>query len=194
MLAQDVNLLLVALGAAIVLEHLLGVDLLIHAAKKTDVALRLAAATAISTLLVLPLGLLAEGLAGTLGVAWLRLPLMALAVTLGVAIAGAILNRLSPRLGASLNEHFALLTGNGLLLGVLLLSPVAPAAPGTPAAMLALLLRGGALAAGFCILLVVFGYIQQRLTTSNIPRAFRGAPISLISLGILALAFQGFRG
>lgn len=194
MLAQDANLLLVTLGAALVLEHLLGVDLLIHAAKKTDVALRLAAATALAALFILPFGLAVHGICDGLALSWPRLPLLAMSVVLGVGLASRVLARVAPSLAQPLQYHFGLMTGNALLLGVLLLSPL-PWSPGIaamPAFML--LARGGALVAGFCILLVVFGYIQQRLTTSNIPRAFRGAPISLISLGILALAFQGFRG
>ena len=187
MVEQDANLLLLTFGAALVLESLLGVDLVTHAAKKTDVALRLAVATAISALLVVPAGHLALLAVESVGVTWVRLPLLVVVVFSTTALSAALLARLRPGLADSLHAYYPLLLGTSLLLGSVLVSERAA----TPVARV---LEGYALAAGFCILCAVFGYVQQRLTTSNIPEAFRGAPVTLISLGILALAFQGFAG
>lgn len=187
MMEHDANLVLLAFGAALVLESLLGVDLIAHAAKKTDVALRLAAATAISALLVVPAGHLVLLAIESVGVLWVRLPLLLVAVFLATASSAALLAWVRPGLARSLHAYYPLLLGTSLLLGCVLVSARAT----TPVARI---LEGYALAAGFCILCAVFGYLQQRLTTSNIPKAFRGAPVTLISLGILALAFQGFAG
>ncbi|MEQ8955467.1 MAG: Rnf-Nqr domain containing protein, partial [Gammaproteobacteria bacterium] len=42
-------------------------------------------------------------------------------------------------------------------------------------------------AAGFCLLLVLVAAVRERLEAATIPDAFRGAPITLISAGIISL-------
>jgi len=51
---------------------------------------------------------------------------------------------------------------------------------------------GGAL--GFTLALVVFASMRERLESADIPPVFRGAPIAMISAGLLSLAFLGFSG
>jgi len=48
--------------------------------------------------------------------------------------------------------------------------------------------------ASFAALLLAFCSLQLRLRSANVPAPFRQAPISLISLGIMALAAMGFSG
>lgn len=47
---------------------------------------------------------------------------------------------------------------------------------------------------GFSLILVIMAGIREELKYVNIPRIFRGAPITLITAGILALIFMGFSG
>lgn len=49
-------------------------------------------------------------------------------------------------------------------------------------------------AVGFTLAMVVFAGIREQLARTEIPVAFRGIPIALISAGILAMAFMGFSG
>ena len=51
-----------------------------------------------------------------------------------------------------------------------------------------------ATAVGFALALVLFAGIRERLDFEDVPRAFRGIPIALITAGILAMAFMGFSG
>ncbi len=51
---------------------------------------------------------------------------------------------------------------------------------------------GGAL--GFTLALVLFASMRERLESADIPVYFRGAPIAMISAGLLSLAFLGFSG
>lgn len=51
---------------------------------------------------------------------------------------------------------------------------------------------GGAL--GFTLALVLFASMRERLESADIPVHFRGAPIAMISAGLLSLAFLGFSG
>ena len=184
-MTEDANLLLVLLSGSVVLDHLLGVDLLIALTKKVDVAIRLAAAALTAAVVAVVLAHLGDRLLVMTEAEWLRIPMTAYAALGGVLGAGVLLRWLAPRTFVALRTYYPLLAGNGLMLGIALAS-----APHRP---LATALAGGfALAGSFSILVVVFGYVAQRLSTSDVPRAFRGAPILMISLGILALGFQGF--
>ena len=46
----------------------------------------------------------------------------------------------------------------------------------------------------FALALVLFAGLRERLELNDVPEAFRGIPIALITAGILALAFLGFSG
>ena len=47
---------------------------------------------------------------------------------------------------------------------------------------------------GFAFMLLAFAAIHDRLQHANIPATLREAPIALITIGIMALAFMGFSG
>ncbi|GIS19331.1 MAG: hypothetical protein CM15mP120_12470 [Pseudomonadota bacterium] len=42
--------------------------------------------------------------------------------------------------------------------------------------------------------MVLFGAMREQLQQSNLPAAFEGTPIALISAGLMSLAFMGFQG
>jgi electron transport complex protein RnfA len=42
--------------------------------------------------------------------------------------------------------------------------------------------------------MALFAALRERLIEERVPAAFRGAPIVLITAGILSLAFMGFGG
>ena len=50
------------------------------------------------------------------------------------------------------------------------------------------------IALGFGLAMVLFAGIRERLELDEMPEAFRGTPIALITAGILAMAFMGFSG
>ena len=49
-------------------------------------------------------------------------------------------------------------------------------------------------ASGFTLALILMAGIRERLEISGVPRALRGTAIGLITAGLMALAFVGFRG
>jgi len=51
-----------------------------------------------------------------------------------------------------------------------------------------------ATAVGFGLALIVFAGIREQLDLYDIPEAMKGAPIALITAGLLSLAFMGFSG
>ena len=46
----------------------------------------------------------------------------------------------------------------------------------------------------FAVLLLCFTTLQQRVDTANVPDVFRGAPVALITLGLMGLALMGLTG
>ena len=57
-------------------------------------------------------------------------------------------------------------------------------------------INGAAGGLGFTLSIVLFASVRERLdkTDSRVPECFKGFPITLISAGLLALAFMGFSG
>jgi electron transport complex protein RnfA len=47
---------------------------------------------------------------------------------------------------------------------------------------------------GFTEALVVFSGLRERIALADVPRAFQGTAIALITAGLLSLAFMGFAG
>lgn len=48
--------------------------------------------------------------------------------------------------------------------------------------------------AGFTLVIVIMAGIREELSYSPVPQVFRGAPLALITAGMLALSFMGFSG
>jgi electron transport complex protein RnfA len=42
--------------------------------------------------------------------------------------------------------------------------------------------------------MVLFAGLREQLSLNNVPKAFKGIPIALVTAGILAMAFMGFSG
>jgi len=49
-------------------------------------------------------------------------------------------------------------------------------------------------AIGFALALIVFSGIREQLSLYTVPKSMKGAPIALITAGLLSLAFMGFAG
>ena len=47
---------------------------------------------------------------------------------------------------------------------------------------------------GFGLAMVLFAGLREQLALNNVPKAFRGIPIALITASLLAMAFMGFSG
>jgi len=41
---------------------------------------------------------------------------------------------------------------------------------------------------------VLFAALRERITVSDVPQVFQGAPITLITAGLMSVAFLGFAG
>lgn len=51
---------------------------------------------------------------------------------------------------------------------------------------------GGSL--GFSLVLILFAALRERVAAADVPAPFQGAPIALVTAGLMSLAFMGFSG
>ena len=56
------------------------------------------------------------------------------------------------------------------------------------------LLYGFGSALGFTLVLMIFAGLRERVALARVPVAFAGAPIALVTISLLAMAFMGFSG
>jgi electron transport complex protein RnfA len=105
-----------------------------------------------------------------------------------VQLTEIVMRKSSPLLYRVLGIFLPLITSNCAVLGVALLNLQ------EQNNLLESALFGFGAAAGFGIVLVMFAAIRERLAYADVPVHFRGAPIGLITAGLMALAFMGFTG
>lgn len=55
-------------------------------------------------------------------------------------------------------------------------------------------LYGFGAALGFSMVLIMFAAMRERIAAADVPVAFRGPAIALVTAGLMSLAFMGFSG
>ena len=105
-----------------------------------------------------------------------------------VQLVGLFIKKYSPALYKSLGIYLPLITTNCAVLGV------AQGNTDQGLSFLSSLANGIGTSIGFLLIIVVFSCIRVRLESSNVPKAFKGLPISLIVAAIMAIAFMGLQG
>ena len=109
-----------------------------------------------------------------------------------------VLKKISPALYASLGIFLPLITTNCAVLGVALTVVQKPS--GFAAAADGMMNLGEATvyafatSLGFGLAMILFAGLREQLSLNDVPKAFKGVPIALVTAGILAMAFMGFSG
>ncbi|MBN2020859.1 MAG: hypothetical protein JW749_11620 [Sedimentisphaerales bacterium] len=110
-------------------------------------------------------------------------------------IAGAVqlvemyVRRFFPALYDTFGVFLPLIATNCVILGVCLFINIW----GIDNLLEAVVLSAGA-GLGFALAICIMAGIREDLVLADVPEAFQGAPITLITAGILTLAFMGFAG
>jgi H+/Na+-translocating ferredoxin:NAD+ oxidoreductase subunit A len=99
-----------------------------------------------------------------------------------------MIHKTSPILYQGLGIFLPLITTNCAVLGVAILNVQQENTFITSA------LYGFGAAVGFALVLILFAGLRERIEHAPIPEAFKGSPISLITAGMMSLAFLGFSG
>lgn len=100
-----------------------------------------------------------------------------------------MLKKVSPPLYQALGVFLPLITTNCAVLGVAMLATGMQDATLLKAVVFAI-----ANAVGFGLALILFSGIREQLDLLDLPKGMKGVPLSLLSAGLLAMAFMGFAG
>ncbi len=172
-----------------VLVKFLGLCPFMGSSRKLDVATGMALATTF----VLTLASASSYLINTyilmpLGVEYLRTIAFILVIAAVVNFTEMLVHKTSPVLYQVLGMFLPLITTNCAVLGVALLNVQ------TGYGFFESVLFGFGAAVGFSMVMILFASIRERIMVSDVPEIFQGAPIALITAGIMSIAFLGFSG
>jgi electron transport complex protein RnfA len=147
----------------------------------------------VATLFVLTLSsvtsyLLSRYVLQPLGLEYLSTLSFILVIAAVVQLTEMFIRKSSPLLYRTLGIFLPLITTNCAVLGVALLNVQ------EQHNLLQSALYGFGAATGFGLVMIMFAAMRERIAFADVPIPFRGAPISLITAGLMALAFMGFSG
>jgi electron transport complex protein RnfA len=187
----DLGLIFVAavLVNNFVLTQFLGLCPFVGVTGRLDNALAMGAATAfVLTLSAAVTHLLEHLVLVPLELEYLRVLTFIVIIASLVQLTQVTIRAISPLLHQVLGIYLPLITTNCAVLGVALLSL------GQGFDFVDTLIYAFGASVGFTLVMVVFAAMREQLVEAQVPMAFRGAPIVLLSAGLLSLAFMGFRG
>lgn len=172
-----------------VLVKFLGLCPFMGVSKKTDGALGLGLATTfVLTLSSILSYLIHTYLLVPFDVEFLRTVAFILTIATVVGFTEMAMHKLSPVLYAILGIYLPLITTNCIVLGVVLLNVQ------EQHTLLEAALYGFGAGVGFAMVLAIFASLRERLAVANVPVAFQGSAIALITAGIMSMGFMGFSG
>ncbi len=173
----------------IVLTQFLGICPFLGVSNKIETALGMGGAvTFVMTLSAIVTYLAMYYILLPLGIGYMQTVTYILIIAALVQMVEIILKKVSPSLYQALGVFLPLITTNCTILGVAILLVQ------KEFNLLQSVVFAVSNAIGFALALVVFAGIREALDLVDIPKGMKGAPISLITAGILALAFMGFAG
>ena len=189
----------------VVLAQFLGICPFFGVSKKVSTAVGMSAAVMfVMALATLVTYLLQNYVLIPLKIEFLQTISFILVIAALVQMVEIILKKISPSLYQALGIFLPLITTNCVVLGVAIqvVSNEFPyvnnvLADGTVSNMMNLgqsIVFAICTAIGYGLALILFAGMREQMEMNNVPKAFRGIPIALITAGIMAMAFMGFSG
>ena len=172
-----------------VLVKFLGLCPFMGVSRKLETATGMALATTfVLTLSSICSYLVNEYLLAPLGLEYLRTIAFILVIAVVVQFTEMVVHKTSPLLYQVLGIFLPLITTNCAVLGVALLNTQ------TENGFIESALYGFGAAIGFSLVLILFAAMRERISVADVPEAFQGASIALITAGLMSMAFMGFAG
>ena len=173
----------------VVLAQFLGICPFLGVSNRVSTSLGMGGAvTFVMTIAALVVYPLQYGVLVPLGIEYMQTIVFILVIAALVQMVEIVLKKVSPALYQALGIFLPLITTNCAVLGVAILMIQ------KEFNLLQSVTYSVATALGFALALVLFAGIRERLDFEDVPKAFKGVPIALITAGILAMAFMGFSG
>ena len=174
-----------------VLSQFLGICPFLGVSKKTETALGMGLAVifvmGISSLITF---IVNQYVLIPLKIEYLQTIAFILIIASLVQLVEMVIKKFSPTLYGALGVYLPLITTNCAVLGVALMNVKPIYAYNSGQAFLNGLFSG----VGFTLAIVLLAGIRERLQYSDIPKAFKGFPITLIAAAIMSMSFVVFSG
>jgi electron transport complex protein RnfA len=173
----------------IVLNQFLGICPYLGVSKRIETSLGMGMAVIfVMTMAAIVTWVIYALLLETFGLTYLRTIAFILVIAALVQFVEIVLKKTNPTLFRALGIYLPLITTNCAILGVALLNVQAGHS------IIETIIYSIATGIGFTLALVIMAGIRERLELANVPGLLRGAAVTLVSAGILSLAFMGFIG
>ena len=190
---MEVSYFAIIIGAIfvnnIVLSQFLGICPFLGVSSKVETSLGMGAAvTFVMAITAVVAWSLQKFVLAPLNIEYMQTIVFILVIAALVQMVEIVLKKISPALYQALGIFLPLITTNCAVLGVAILLVQ------EQYNLLQSVVYSVSIALGFGLALVLFAGIRERLELEEVPEAFRGTPIALITAGILAMAFMGFSG
>ena len=187
------ELLLIAVGAAlvnnVVLSQFMGICPFLGVSKKVETAAGMGGAVifviAIASLVT---NLIQQFILVPTGMEYLQTIVFILVIAALVQFVEMFLKKTMPSLYQALGVFLPLITTNCAVLGAAI--TITQKGYG----IFTGLIYGIGTAVGFTIAIVLMAGIREKIEYNDIPEAFKGTPIVLVTAGLMAIAFFGFSG
>ena len=182
----------------ILLSQFLGICPFLGVSNKLSTAVGMSGAVCFVITLSTVVTFLLNKLLVLCNIAFLQTIAFILVIAALVQMVEIVLKKISPALYQALGIFLPLITTNCAVLGVALsvVTKEFTYAGGEPhlfnlgeATVYAF-----ATSVGYGLAMIIFAGLREQLALNDVPKAFKGIPIALITAGILAMAFMGFSG
>ena len=173
----------------IVLSQFLGICPFLGVSKKVDTALGMSAAVAfVLTLATVVTWLVQKLVLDAFGLQYLQTIAFILVIASLVQMVEIVMKKVSPALYQALGIFLPLIITNCAVLGVAILVIQ------KDYSLVESIIYAFSTAIGFGLALTVFAGIREQLELVNVPKGMRGVAITMVTAGLLSLAFMGFSG
>lgn len=173
----------------IVLSQFLGICPFLGVSKKVSTALGMSAAVAfVMTLATIVTYLVQKGVLDPLGLQYLQTIAFILVIAALVQMVEIVMKKVSPALYQALGIFLPLITTNCAVLGVAILVIQ------KDYSLIESVVYAFSTAIGFGLALTVFAGLREQLELVNVPKGMKGVAITMVTAGLLSLAFMGFSG
>ncbi len=176
-----------------VLSQFLGICPFLGVSRKTDTALGMGFAVIFVMGIASVFAWLVQKALVALNVEYLQTITFILVIAALVQLVEMVLKRFMPSLYSALGVYLPLITTNCAVLGVAILN-VNTYGTETALSLLQFFLNGIFSGMGFTLAILLLAGIREKLEYADIPKPFKGFPITLISACLMSMAFVAFSG
>ena len=175
----------------IVFSQTLGICPYLGVSKKTNTAFGMGLAVtfvmALTSLLTYAVG---TWVLGPLNIGFMQTIVFIFLIAAVVQLLEIVLKKFARPLYNSLGIYLPLITTNCAVLGIAIINLTSAEITNIFGAFL----NGMFMGAGFLLALVLMSGIREKIAKYDVPNAFKGFPITLVSAAIIAMAFMAFNG